>query len=69
MKPDLKIYQHACERLDVAPQHVYMIGDSQRCDRDGPKACGIQGFYLGRSDRAGDYADLLSFAQDVLSRR
>lgn len=68
MKPDVKIYQHACEQLDVEPPHAYMIGDSQRCDRDGPTACGIEGFYLDRSGGAGDYADLLSFAQDVLSR-
>ncbi|WP_455230433.1 HAD family hydrolase [Geopseudomonas aromaticivorans] len=68
MKPDLKIYQHACEQLDVEPQHACMIGDSQRCDRDGPTALGIEGLYLDRNDGAGDYADLLSFAQDVLSR-
>lgn len=68
MKPDVKIYRHACEQLEVEPQHACMIGDSQRCDRDGPTACGIEGFYLDRSGGAGDYADLLSFAQDVLSR-
>lgn len=68
MKPDPKIYQHACEQLDVEPHHAYMIGDSQRCDRDGPQACGITGFYLDRSNGAGDYTDLFRFAQDVLGR-
>lgn len=66
MKPNVKIHQHACEQLDVEPPHAYMTGGSQRCDRDGPTACGIEGVYLDRSGGAGDY--LLSFAQDVLSR-
>lgn len=68
MKPDVKIYQHACEQLDVEPSHAFMIGDSQRCDRDGPTACGIEGFYLDRCGGAGEYTDLLSFVQDVLCR-
>lgn len=68
MKPDLKIYKHACKQLNVAPQHVYMVGDSLRCDRDGPRVLGIAGYYLDRNKGAGDYTDLLSFAQDVLSR-
>lgn len=29
---------------------IAMIGDSPRCDRDGPKAVGIKGFHLDRSD-------------------
>ncbi|HEY8331298.1 MAG TPA: HAD family hydrolase [Pseudomonas sp.] len=68
MKPDAKIYQHACEQLDVLPHNACMVGDSQRCDRDGPTAFGIEGFYLDRSGGAGDYADLFSFAHDVLNR-
>ncbi|MOA17895.1 dUMP phosphatase [compost metagenome] len=68
MKPDARIYRHACEQLDVEPAHTCMIGDSQRCDRDGPMACGIAGFYLDRSNGAGDYAELLRFAQDVAGR-
>lgn len=68
MKPDLKIYRYACEQLDVLPQNTCMIGDSQRCDRDGPQAYGLDGFYLDRSGGAGDYVDLVSFAHDVLNR-
>lgn len=64
-KPDPRIYQEACRQLGVEADQVVMIGDSQRCDRDGPAAVGIRGYYLGRSG-GGDYADLLSFALDVV---
>lgn len=69
MKPDAKIYQRACKQLDVEPQHACMIGDSQRCDRDGPTVFGVEGVYLDRSGGAGDYSELVSFANDLLNRR
>ena len=65
MKPDPAIYLDACQQLRVEVDQVVMIGDSQRCDRDGPAAVGIRGYYLGRGG-GGDYADLLSFALDVV---
>lgn len=60
-KPDPLIYQTACSDLGVHPGHLFgekasqiaMIGDSQRCDRDGPRAIGILGFYLDREGSGG----------------
>lgn len=74
MKPQAVIYQHTCDLLGVRPGNelngqgrVVMIGDSEKCDRDGPRQVGISGFLLRRS---GDGASTLSeFARAVLSGR
>ncbi|OSN68755.1 hypothetical protein BV349_00844 [Pseudomonas syringae pv. actinidiae] len=44
-----------------------MIGDSEKCDRDGPNALGIQGFLLNRQG-GNDFSDLTEFSNRVLSR-
>ena len=66
IKPTTEIYRTTCELLGARPALTQMIGDSQPCDKDGPSSAGIKGHLLDRVDDAGDYADLLSFAQDVL---
>ncbi|CRM19298.1 HAD family hydrolase [Pseudomonas sp. 35 E 8] len=73
-KPDPVIYRSICAEMDVEPGHyfgdglgrVLMIGDSQRCDRDGPRVVGITGFYLDRTGR-GQIHDLVQFAQIVIN--
>lgn len=75
MKPDPMIYQIACRRLGIAPGQyfvgdggqVVMIGDSPKCDRDGPRSIGINGYLLNRS-RGGQFNDLLEFAQQIIRR-
>lgn len=72
-KPDPGIYRSICSEMDVEPGHyfgdalgrVLMIGDSQRCDRDGPRVVGITGFYLDRTGR-GQIHDLVQFARMVI---
>lgn len=72
LKPDPSIYQSICAQMDVESGHyfgdelgrVLMIGDSQRCDRDGPRVVGISGFYLDRTGH-GQIHDLVQFAQMV----
>lgn len=72
LKPDPGIYQSICALMDVEPGHyfgdelgrVLMIGDSQRCDRDGPRVVGISGFYLDRTGH-GKIHDLVQFARMV----
>lgn len=66
MKPDVKIYRETCNLLAASPLTTSMIGDSLRCDRDGPRTFGINGFYLDRARGMGDYAELVEFALDVL---
>jgi len=74
MKPDVAMYQHICTQLDVAPiqrpgsPHVLMIGDSRRCDADGPRAAGIEGYHLDRSG-AGRFCDLLEFVTGINTSR
>lgn len=63
MKPDALIYSDVCRKLDCAPGEAYMIGDSQRCDRDGPNEFGIHGSFLGRDGVIGDFSDLITFAR------
>ncbi len=66
IKPVQEIYYTTCELLETQPALTQMIGDSRRCDKDGPHEIGITGHLLDRVGDAGDYADLLSFARDVL---
>lgn len=68
MKPDPRIYQAVLSELDVDASSTWMIGDSQRCDREGPMALGIRGHYLRRNGllESGDFAELTAFAETVL---
>ncbi|MGO3987231.1 HAD family hydrolase [Pseudomonas sp. SAS7] len=73
-KPDPAIYRAVCHDLGVVPGHLFggaaqvaMIGDSPRCDRDGPRATGIKGFHLDRSG-TGTIRDLLQFADLVVKQ-
>ncbi|PWB34077.1 hypothetical protein DCO48_07195 [Pseudomonas sp. SDI] len=76
MKPDVAMYQHICTQLEVAPSqlpgsnapHVLMIGDSRRCDADGPRGAGIAGYHLDRSG-AGRFCDLLEFVTGINTSR
>ncbi len=70
-KPDPAIYRAVCHDLGVVPGHLFggaaqvaMIGDSPRCDRDGPRAIGIKGFHLDRSG-SGAIRNLVQFAELV----
>ena len=73
MKPHPGIYRDICHQLGVNPargmppsgERVVMIGDSTQCDRDGPGAIGISGFYLDRKGR-GSISCLMQFAEHVL---
>lgn len=47
-KPDGRIYRTALSELDSAAGDTIMIGDSRRCDVEGPNACGIRGVLLDR---------------------
>ena len=71
VKPDALIYRRTCQLLgitgycDFNEGRVKMIGDSARCDRDGARESGIQGYLLDRTGD-GDFSNLLDFAQEVL---
>lgn len=69
LKPDPGMYRSICNMLGVLPEQVeseqvLMIGDSRRCDEQGPRAFGIPGYHLDRNG-AGPYSDLISFVQTV----
>lgn len=75
MKPDSTIYRSVCAMMGVEAEllpksehlQTVMIGDSKKCDEQGPKACGIMGFHLDRSG-AGRFSDLFEFAHEMVSR-
>ena len=50
-KPEPAIFQRVCDALGCAPGEVVFVGDSKRCDVDGPRAFGMQARHLDR--RAG----------------
>ncbi|RMS14010.1 Haloacid dehalogenase-like family hydrolase [Pseudomonas coronafaciens pv. coronafaciens] len=69
LKPEPQMYRWVCGQLGVAPgcefgtgDSVHMIGDSIRCDRDGPQAVGIMGRHLDRKG-GGRITYLLQFAK------
>ena len=70
LKPDRRIYETVLTELAVDACKVWMIGDSQRCDRDGPIALGIKGHYLNRTGAGSpsEFHDLMAFKDAVLSR-
>ena len=73
MKPHPGIYRDICHQLGVNPargmppsgERVVMIGDSMQCDRDGPEAIGITGFYLDRKG-GGAISSLVQFTEHVI---
>ncbi|GFZ62826.1 hypothetical protein PSE10B_53780 [Pseudomonas amygdali pv. eriobotryae] len=71
MKPEPFLYRATCELLGADGSNyfgndsVVMVGDSEKCDRDGPAAEGIQGYLLNH--RGGrDFTNLTDFADHVL---
>lgn len=66
VKPNIQLYEHAAKSLRLPPGKIWMIGDSKRCDSEGPKDYGMNGFHLDRSGN-GEYKNLTDFADDFLS--
>jgi FMN phosphatase YigB (HAD superfamily) len=71
LKPDRRIYDAVLTELAVDACKVWMIGDSQRCDREGPIALGIKGHYLNRTGAGSpsDFHDLMAFKHAVFESR
>lgn len=73
MKPDPEIYRSVSSQMGIEPGHylskdsasAVMIGDSKRCDQDGPRSIGMMGFHLDRKS-AGSKSDLQQFAELVM---
>lgn len=72
LKPDPAMYRHACGQLGVplddrfGDERVGMVGDSLRCDCNGPRALGINGIHLVRSGD-GAITNLMDFADLILA--
>jgi len=47
-KPHPTMYRFACAELGCAPAETVFVGDSKRCDFDGPQAFGMQARWLDR---------------------
>lgn len=48
-KPDPAIYQNVCNMLGSRPRDVLFVGDSRRCDFEGPQNFGMQARLVDRS--------------------
>lgn len=44
-KPDIRIYQLACERLGVKPEHALFVGDGGSYELDGANDAGLRPFH------------------------
>ncbi len=64
VKPDPAIFQRVCDALGCAPGEVVFVGDSKRCDVDGPRAFGMQAHYLDRK-RGQTLLDVMEDVQDL----
>jgi putative hydrolase of the HAD superfamily len=47
-KPDARIFQLACERLQVQPENCLMIGDNLSADIEGAKSIGMQTAWMSK---------------------
>ena len=52
-KPDARIFKLACERLEVPPQEVLMVGDNLGADVQGALGAGLQAVYVGAEEVVG----------------
>lgn len=72
MKPEPFLYRATCELLGAdttdyfGDNSVVMIGDSPRCDRDGPREVGMGGYLLNRAGGK-DFTNLADFTDAILS--
>lgn len=75
-KPDARIFEAACEKLGVAPQHVLHVGDDPHLDVVGAREAGLRSAWLNRSGAAWSHgpspdltiADLDELAAWILAR-
>lgn len=58
-KPDTRIFQLACEQLQVQPEHCLMVGDKLDADIEGAKSIGMQTAWMSNEKLQG----VLSFAE------
>lgn len=65
IKPSFEIYDRAARLASFPLSQICMIGDSKRCDCDGPADLGMRGYFLDRAGD-GDYQSLSVFATDIL---
>lgn len=56
-KPDLKIFRHALDLLDVAPDEVMMIGDNEEADIAPALALGMRCFHVRHQQSGFSIAD------------
>ncbi|MFJ3371721.1 HAD family hydrolase [Pseudomonas sp. NPDC086251] len=68
IKPSSKIYRHVTQLVSAMPDEAWMIGDSKRCDCDGPIQFGMRGFYLDRQG-SGVHKTLWPFVGEILRSR
>lgn len=65
IKPSFDIYRHVTQQLAVSPADAWMVGDSKRCDCEGPLAFGMYGNWLDRQGRS-TYTSLDHFVDAIL---
>lgn len=54
VKSDAAIYRSICDRLDVPPERILMIGDTYEADCAGPRRVGMQALHLAREGESPD---------------
>lgn len=72
-KPDRGAFDTMRERFGLAPEHLWMIGDSLRADIEGAKACGWHTLWLCRDGQTLDdvrtaQADLIAQSEEEMCR-
>ncbi|MFJ5622638.1 HAD family hydrolase [Peribacillus loiseleuriae] len=50
-KPDVSIFEHALERMNVSKDEVLMVGDNLMTDILGASRCGIQSVWINRHEK------------------
>ena len=70
-KPNPRIFELACERLNASPEHVLMVGDNLEADIQGALAAGLQAVWLGDLEiegiaKVGDLMALRAYLKEKL---
>ncbi len=70
-KPSARIFRLACERLEVSPEEVLMVGDDLKADVRGALNVGMKAVYVGSEEvkgpqHAADLFTLKDYLRDLL---
>lgn len=66
-KPNKKIFEIACEKIEEEPQNCVMIGDSYKLDIQGAENYGLNAIWINRKNEKIEYGNQIKELQEILN--